>query len=88
MGKVFRFSKLICFSFWQVLRDISLLYVIPDSPLHHLFREGKLSIQEVVFAYCGGIFAQHFFVRLGPDYDALKVRICYLVFCLAENLFF
>ena len=56
----------------QVLRDISLLFPIPDSPLHRLFREGKLSIQEVVFSYCGGIFTQHFFNRLGPEYEALK----------------
>ncbi len=56
----------------QLLRDISLLFPIPDSPLHRLFREGKLSIQEVVFSYCGGVFAQHFFNRLGTEYEALK----------------
>jgi glutamate dehydrogenase len=49
----------------QLLRDISLLFPIPDSPLHALFREGKLSIQECVFSYCGGIFVQHFYNRLG-----------------------
>jgi glutamate dehydrogenase len=56
----------------QLLRDISLLFPIPDSPLHRLFRESKLSIQEVVFSYCGGVFAQHFFNRLGTEYEALK----------------
>lgn len=56
----------------QLIRDVSLLYPIPDSPLHSLFREGKLSIQEVVFGYCAGIFAQHFFQRLGSEYDRLR----------------
>lgn len=56
----------------QILRDISLLFPIPDSPVHRLFRESKLSIQECVFSYCGGIFVQHFFNRLGREYEELK----------------
>lgn len=55
----------------QLVRDVSLLYPIPDSPLHDLFREGKLSIQEVAFGFSAGVFAQHFFQRLGADYDSL-----------------
>ncbi len=57
-------------SITQIIKEISLLYVLPKNPL---FDAGsKLSVQEAAYAQSGWIFAQHFLNRLGPAYNALK----------------
>ena len=43
----------------ELIEDISLVYVISDSPLSRLFRQGELSAQEMVFGVSAWSFAHH-----------------------------
>ncbi|KAF8529291.1 NAD-specific glutamate dehydrogenase [Hysterangium stoloniferum] len=60
---------------FQIVKEISLLFCLPDNPF---FRTGPEdqgaghAVQEATYAYCGSIFAQHFCNRLGPAYISLK----------------
>jgi glutamate dehydrogenase len=56
----------------DLIDDISLVYVLPDSPLSELFREGKLSAQEMVFGVSAWSFAHQFLSEYNEEY--LKVR--------------
>ena len=56
----------------DLIADISLVYVLPDSPLSELFREGKLSAQEMVFGVSAWSFAHQFLSEYNEEY--LKVR--------------
>ncbi len=60
----------------DIIQDISLLYVIPDSPLAELFREGKLTAQETVFGVAAWSFAHQFLTGFNEEYlrvaEALK----------------
>ncbi|EJU02932.1 NAD-dependent glutamate dehydrogenase [Dacryopinax primogenitus] len=58
-------------SIFQVKKEASLLYCLPDNPF---FAEEGVphAVQEATYAYCGWIFAQHFCNRLGAAYLALK----------------
>lgn len=56
----------------DLVADISLVYVLPDSPLSELFREGKLSAQEMVFGVSAWSFAHQFLSEYNDEY--LKVR--------------
>ncbi|KAJ3395003.1 NAD-dependent glutamate dehydrogenase [Entophlyctis sp. JEL0112] len=56
----------------QVIKEASLLYCLPTTPLQFFFQSGKLSVQEAIYGYTGWIFAQHFLNRLGNEYTALK----------------
>lgn len=56
----------------QVMKEVSLLYCMPSSPLQDYFRTGKLSVQETIYGYCGLVFAQHFLNRLGSEYSTLS----------------
>jgi len=44
----------------DLLEDITLVYVVPDSPLSELFRHGKLSAQETCFGVSAWSFAHQF----------------------------
>ncbi len=59
----------------SIVEDISLIYVIPDSPLSPLFREGKLTAQEMVFGVSAWSFCHQFLT--GYNYEYLR---------LADNL--
>lgn len=59
-------------SIYQVIKEASLLYSIPRNYFHDLFVNGKLSIQESIYAHCGVIFVTHFLNRLGPEYNKLS----------------
>ncbi|KAI8619010.1 Glutamate/Leucine/Phenylalanine/Valine dehydrogenase-domain-containing protein [Chytriomyces sp. MP71] len=59
-------------SIQQVVKEASLLYCLPVTPLQPFFKSGKLSVQEVVYAYTCWIFAQHFLNRLGGEYSSLQ----------------
>ncbi|KAI9338539.1 Glutamate/Leucine/Phenylalanine/Valine dehydrogenase-domain-containing protein [Obelidium mucronatum] len=59
-------------SILQVIKEASLLYCLPTTPLQSFFQSGKLSVQEAIYGYTGWIFAQHFLNRLGNEYSALK----------------
>jgi glutamate dehydrogenase len=56
----------------DLVADISLVYVLPDSPLSELFREGKLSAQEMVFGVSAWSFAHQFLSEYNEEY--LKIR--------------
>jgi glutamate dehydrogenase len=60
----------------DLLADISLVYVLPESPLSELFREGKLSAQEMIFGVSAWSFAHQFLSEYNEEYlrvrDALK----------------
>jgi len=60
----------------DLIEDISNIYVIPTSPLSSLFREGKLSAQQMVFGTALWSFAHQFLSGYNEEYlklaDALK----------------
>jgi glutamate dehydrogenase len=60
----------------NLIEDISLIYVIPESPLSVLFREGRFTAQEFVFANSAWSFAHQFLSGYNEEYlklaDALK----------------
>ncbi|KAJ3222009.1 NAD-dependent glutamate dehydrogenase [Clydaea vesicula] len=58
-------------SIFQVMKEASLIYCLPTTPLQSFFQTGKLSVQEAIYGYVGWIFAQHFLNRLGGEYNAL-----------------
>ncbi|KAJ7600284.1 NAD-specific glutamate dehydrogenase [Mycena floridula] len=60
-------------SIFQVMKEASLLYCLPDNPFFIApGSEGSHAVQEATYAYCGWIFAQHFCNRLGVSYLQLK----------------
>lgn len=59
-------------SIYQVIKEASLIYCLPTTPLQTFFQAGKLSVQEAIYGYVGWIFAQHFLNRLGSEYTALN----------------
>lgn len=59
-------------SIHQVIKEASLIYCLPTTPLQSFFQVGKLSVQETIYGYVGWIFAQHFLNRLGNEYVALN----------------
>ncbi|KAI0824001.1 NAD-specific glutamate dehydrogenase [Trametes gibbosa] len=61
-------------SVFQVRKEASLLYCLPDNPFFYAGKgpSGDHAVQEATYAYCGWIFAQHFCNRLGQAYLALK----------------
>lgn len=56
----------------QILKEISMLYTIPCSPLHEYFRDGVLNGQETVYGTAAIVFAQHFLNRLGKEYWSIQ----------------
>lgn len=59
-------------SIHQIMKEVSLLYCIPQSKLHSLFASGELSLQEAVYGHCVWVFVQHFLNRLGSEYVSLS----------------
>ncbi|KAJ3271311.1 NAD-dependent glutamate dehydrogenase [Terramyces sp. JEL0728] len=57
-------------SIYQIIKEASLIYCLPTTPMQIFFQTGKL-IQEVVYGYVGWIFSQHFLNRLGSEYTSL-----------------
>ncbi|ORZ31905.1 Glutamate/Leucine/Phenylalanine/Valine dehydrogenase-domain-containing protein [Catenaria anguillulae PL171] len=58
-------------SIYQVIKEASLIYCLPTTPLQSFFQSGKLSVQEAIYGYVGWIFSQHFLNRLGSEYATL-----------------
>ncbi len=60
----------------NITEDISLVYVIPESPLLELFKQRRLSAQEMVFGVSAWSFAHQFLTGYNEEYvklsDALK----------------
>jgi glutamate dehydrogenase len=59
----------------NLVEDISLVYVIPDSPLSELFREGKLGTQETVFGVSLWSFAHQFLSTGNEEYVKLAEEL-------------
>jgi glutamate dehydrogenase len=59
-------------SIHQVIKEASLIYCLPTTPLQTFFQTGKLSVQEAIYGYVGWIFCQHFLNRLGSEYVTLS----------------
>ncbi|KAA1476871.1 NAD-specific glutamate dehydrogenase [Dentipellis sp. KUC8613] len=61
-------------SIFQVMKEVSLLFCLPDNPFFSAAAGGGNghAVQDAAYAYCGWVFAQHFCNRLGPAYLALK----------------
>ena len=56
----------------SLIEDISLIYVIPDSPLSELFRKGELTTQETVFGFASRSFANQFLSSYDDEYLSLS----------------
>ncbi|KIK48084.1 hypothetical protein CY34DRAFT_798722 [Suillus luteus UH-Slu-Lm8-n1] len=59
-------------SIFQVMKEASLLYCLPNSPSFLDSVNSGHAVQEATYAYCGWVLAQHFCNRLGPAYLHLK----------------
>ena len=60
-------------SIHQVMKEASLVYVLPDNPFFQPSQgENTHAVQEATYAYVGWLFAQHFCNRLGQAYQALR----------------
>ena len=55
----------------DLVEDISLIYVIPESPLSELFREGRLNAKETVFGVSAWSFAHQFLTEYNEEYRKL-----------------
>ncbi|KAF2834827.1 glutamate/leucine/phenylalanine/valine dehydrogenase [Patellaria atrata CBS 101060] len=58
-------------SIHQIIKEISLLYCIPQNKFQAHFATGKLSLQETIYAHCVWVFVSHFLNRLGSEYTTL-----------------
>lgn len=59
-------------SIYQIMKEVSLLYCIPQNRLQQHFARGTLSVQETIYAHCVHVFVTHFLNRLGPEYQSLN----------------
>ena len=55
----------------QIMKEISLLYCVPQNKFQSHFASGRLSLQETIYAHCVWVFVGHFLNRLGAEYSAL-----------------
>lgn len=58
-------------SIHQIIKEVSLLYCIPQNKFQAHFATGRLSLQETIYAHCVWVFVSHFLNRLGNEYNAL-----------------
>lgn len=58
-------------SIHQIIKEVSLLYCIPQNKLQAHFATGRLSLQETIYAHCVWVFVGHFLNRLGTEYQTL-----------------
>ena len=59
----------------NIIEDISLVFVIPESPLSQLFVEGELNAQETVFGVAGWSFAHQFLSSHNEEYIRLSEKL-------------
>ncbi|EYE93860.1 glutamate dehydrogenase (NAD(+)) [Aspergillus ruber CBS 135680] len=59
----------------QIIKEVSLLYCIPQNRFQHHFASGRLSLQETIYAHCGWVFVQQFLNRLGSEYNSLSALL-------------
>ncbi|MFC2163985.1 NAD-glutamate dehydrogenase domain-containing protein [Acidobacteriota bacterium] len=59
----------------DLIEDISLVYVIPESALSELFRKGHLSAQETVFGLSAWSFTHQFLSEYNEEYIRLREHL-------------
>jgi glutamate dehydrogenase len=59
-------------SIHQIIKEVSLLYCIPQNKFQAHFASGRLSLQETIYAHCVWVFVGHFLNRLQSEYTALQ----------------
>jgi glutamate dehydrogenase len=52
-------------SIHQIMKEVSLLFCIPQNKFQAHFAMGCLSLQETIYAHCVWVFIGHFLNRLG-----------------------
>jgi glutamate dehydrogenase len=58
-------------SIHQIVKELSLLYALPQNKFQNQFATGQLSLQETIYAHCVWVFCGHFINRLGNEYNTL-----------------
>lgn len=58
-------------SIHQIMKEVSLLYCVPQNKFSEHFASGRLSVQETIYAHCVWVFVGHFLNRLGSAYTSL-----------------
>jgi glutamate dehydrogenase len=59
----------------QIMKEVSLLYCIPQNRFQGHFASGRLSLQETIYAHCAWVFVQQFLNRLGSEYTSLAALL-------------
>lgn len=59
----------------QILKEASLIFCVPRTPLHTLFQTSQISVQEAIYGHAALIFCQHFLNRLGSEYNTLSALL-------------
>lgn len=59
----------------QIIKEVSLLYCIPQNKFQGHFATGRLSLQETIYAHCAWVFIQQFLNRLGSEYTSLSALL-------------
>lgn len=59
----------------QIIKEVSLLYCIPQNRFQGHFATGRLSLQETIYAHCSWVFVQQFLNRLGSEYTSLAALL-------------
>ncbi|KAI9892079.1 MAG: glutamate dehydrogenase (NADP(+)) gdh1 [Vezdaea aestivalis] len=59
-------------SIHQIMKEVSLLYCVPQNKFQAYFISGRLSLQETIYAHCVWVFVSHFLNRLGSEYTSLS----------------
>ncbi|EEP76082.1 NAD-specific glutamate dehydrogenase [Uncinocarpus reesii 1704] len=62
-------------SIHQIMKEVSLLYCIPQNKFQSHFASGRLSLQETIYAHCVWVFVQQFLNRLGSEYTSLTALL-------------
>ncbi|KAJ5097533.1 Glutamate dehydrogenase NAD-dependent [Penicillium angulare] len=59
----------------QIMKEVSLLYCIPQNRFQGHFATGRLSLQETIYAHSAWVFVQQFLNRLGSEYTSLSALL-------------
>ncbi|EER24002.1 NAD-dependent glutamate dehydrogenase [Coccidioides posadasii str. Silveira] len=59
----------------QIMKEVSLLYCVPQNKFQSHFASGRLSLQETIYAHCVWVFVQQFLNRLGSEYTSLTALL-------------
>ncbi|KAH8704732.1 putative NAD dependent glutamate dehydrogenase [Talaromyces proteolyticus] len=59
----------------QIMKEVSLLYCVPQNRFQNHFASGRLSLQETIYSHCAWVFIQQFLNRLGSEYTSLTALL-------------